>query len=101
MNLRYTAEDANSINIYLKIFIYIYKDEEYEFNLGGNKMGMGGGAGSEHSNDTENADQKDLSVVYDEFREIFNEYKISEKDQVIIFKAFELKTEQDIKMFMQ
>ena len=62
---------------------------------------MGTGAGSEHSNDTENADQKDLSAVYEEFREIFNEYKISEKDQVLIFKAFEHKNDHDIKMFMQ
>ena len=78
-------------------------DEEYEFsaNRGGGFGGGGGGGGSEHSNDTENAEQRDLSAAYDEFREIFNEYKISEKDQVLIFKAFEQKNEQDIKMFMQ
>lgn len=59
------------------------------------------GAGSEHSNDTENTDQKDLSAVYDEYRELFNEHRISEKDQQYIFKAFEAKSEQDIKLFIQ
>ena len=88
------------------MYLFIYLEEEYEFSLGTNKIGVsgggaGGGGGSEHSNDTENADQKDLSAAYDEFREIFNEYKISEKDQVLIFKAFEQKNEQDIRMFMQ
>ncbi len=57
--------------------------------------------GSEHSNDTENTEQKDLSVVYDEYRECFVEYNISEKDQQYIFKAFEHKSETDIKLFIR
>ena len=64
-----------------------------------------GGAGSEHSNDTENNivdQQKDLSAVYDDYREIFTaEYKISEKDQILILKSFENKSENDIKLFIQ
>lgn len=69
-----------------------------EFSMTGR---IGGGAGSEHSNDTENTDLKDVAAVYDEYREIFNEYKISEKDQTYILKAFDQKREQDIKLFMQ
>ena len=61
----------------------------------------GGGGGSENSNDTENTEQKDLSAVYDDYRELFTEQGISEKDQQYIFKAFEQKSEQDIKRFVQ
>lgn len=80
-------------------------DEESEL-MDSRALSMGGavpviGAGSEHSNDTENTDQKDLSAVYDEYRELFNEHSISEKDQQYIFKAFEAKSEQDIKLFIQ
>ncbi len=57
--------------------------------------------GSEHSNDTENTDQKDLSAIYDEYRDCFNDYNICEKIQQYIFKAFEHKTEADIKLFIQ
>ncbi len=67
-------------------------------------MGAGitpGGGGSEHSNETENTEQKDVSVIYDEYRELFVQYKVSEKDQQYIFKAFELKAESDIKLFIQ
>lgn len=74
-------------------------DEENEFSITGSRNG--GGAGSEHSNDAENVDQKDATAVYDEYREIFNEYKISEKDQQFVFKAFEQKSESDIKLFIQ
>jgi hypothetical protein len=83
-------------------------EEETEFSLIDNNKtgatgvaGAGGGGGSEHSNDTENTDQKDLSAVYDEYREIFNEYHVNEKDQHYIFKSFENKSEQSIKLFMQ
>jgi hypothetical protein len=76
-------------------------DEENE--LYGTRMtsGGGGGAGSEHSNDTENADQRDASAIYDEYREIFNMHKVNEKDQQYIFKTFEQKNEQDIKFFIK
>lgn len=67
-----------------------------------NKVGVSNtGVGSEHSNDTENTDQKDLSAVYDEYRVVFNEYNVNEKDQHYIFKSFENRNEQDIKLFMQ
>lgn len=93
-----------------------FEDEENEFSIVGvNKSGVQetsvvvnrivGGAGSEHSNDTENNigdQQKDLSAVYDDYREIFTaEYKISEKDQILILKSFENKSENDIKLFIQ
>jgi hypothetical protein len=61
----------------------------------------GGGAGSEHSNETENTEQRDISVVYEEYRDLFTQYKISEKDQQYIFKAFEHKSENDVKLFVQ
>ncbi len=41
-------------------------------------------AGSENSNDTENTDQKDLSGIYEKYREILIEYNLSEKDQQYI-----------------
>ncbi len=75
-------------------------DEENEVKMrdvSGANIGL---AGSEHSNDTENTEQN-ISTVYDEYREILNEYNVSEKNQQYIFKAFEQKTEQDIKLFMQ
>lgn len=64
---------------------------------------VGRATGSEHSNDTENMidQQKDVSAIYDEYREIFNEYKLTEKDQILIFKSFENKFENDIKLFIQ
>lgn len=88
---------------------YILLDEESEFNVGLNKSGtqeggMGRGAGSEHSNDTENVPdhhQKDVSAIYDEYREIFSEYNLSDRDQVLILKSFENKSESDIKLFIQ
>lgn len=89
----------------------VLTDEESEFNLDGNRLALaniggelanvGGSAGSEHSNDTENLDQKDVSAVYENYREIFNEHKISERDQVYILKSFENKSEQDVRLFMQ
>lgn len=65
---------------------------------------IGRGAGSEHSNDTENVpdhQQKDVSALYDEYREIFTEYNLSDKDQVLVLKSFENKSESDIKLFIQ
>jgi len=56
---------------------------------------------SENSNDTESTDYKDLSSLYDKFRLIFTEFNVNEKDQQYIFKAFENKNEQDIKLFVQ
>ncbi len=79
-------------------------EEENELSLIENKTAnttATGGAGSEHSNDTENMDQKDLSIVYDEYREILKEYNVNEKDQHYIFKSFENKNEQDVKLFIQ
>ena len=68
-------------------------------------LGVGGtntaAGGSEHSNDTETTEQKDLNALYDEFRLVFTENRISEKDQHFIFKAFEDKSESDIKLFVQ
>ena len=61
----------------------------------------GGGAGSEHSNDTENTEQKDLSATYDDYRDLFTVHGVSEKEQQYIFKAFEHKIEPDIKRFIQ
>lgn len=58
-------------------------------------------AGSENSNDTENTDQKDLSGIYEKYREIFIEHNISDKDQQYIFKAFEHKSENDIDLFIR
>ena len=64
--------------------------------------GVGGGApGSEHSNDTENTDQKDISALYEDYRELFTQHQITEKNQKLIFKAFEQKAEHDIKLFIQ
>lgn len=76
-------------------------EEENEISLINESKGILATGGSEHSNDTENTDQKDLTAIYDEYREIFNEYKVNEKDQHYIFKSFESKSEQDIKLFMQ
>lgn len=59
------------------------------------------GAGSENSNDTENAEYKNSALCYDDFRQILSKLKISEKDQQYIFKAFEVKSESDIKLFMR
>lgn len=42
-----------------------------------------------------------MSAAYEEYRELFTQYKINEKDQQYIFKSFEPKTEQDIKLFVQ
>ena len=42
-----------------------------------------------------------MSAVYDEYREIFNDYQVNEKDQHYIFKSFENKSEHDIRLFMQ
>jgi hypothetical protein len=58
-------------------------------------------AGSEHSNDTEVNDLRDSTAVYDEYREIFKEYRVNEKDQQYIFKSFENKTDKDIDLFVQ
>lgn len=57
--------------------------------------------GSENSNDTENNEHKDLSVVYEKYREIFIEHNVSDKDQQYIFKAFEHKSENDIELFIR
>ena len=74
-------------------------EEENDFSL--TRNGGGGGVGSEHSNDTEMTDFRDSAAIYDEYREIFREHRVNEKDQQYIFKTFEQKSEQDIKLFVQ
>jgi hypothetical protein len=46
-------------------------------------------------------DGKDAKALYDEYRVQFAAQNVSEKDQQYIFKAFEQKSENDIKLFMQ
>ena len=81
------------------LIILIFLDEDNDCSINGSRLE--GGPGSENSNDTENTDHKNTVLCYDEFREILTECKISEKDQQYIFKAFEVKNEADIKLFMQ
>ena len=94
-----------------RIFFFYLKDEENEYGI---KFGVSNlsrregvlGVGmtttlSENSYDTESTDYKDLSSLYEKFRSIFTEFNVSEKDQQYIFKAFENKSEQDIRLFVQ
>ena len=82
-------------------------DEDTEVSImSGRNAGFIGGAaggapGSEHSNDTENTDQKDMSALYEDYRDLFAQHHVTEKNQKLIFKAFEQKAEHDIKLFIQ
>lgn len=74
-----------------------FQDEDNEYSISRLEYG----ACSENSNDTENAEYRNSALCYDEFRQILSNMKISEKDQQYIFKAFEVKCEADIKLFMR
>ena len=60
------------------------------------------GASSEHSNETDNTDQKDkIVLIYENYRKILTKHNITGKQQQWILKAFQNKNELDIKLFLK
>ena len=58
--------------------------------------------GSEHSNETENVERGEVgAAVYEEYRRVLAAHGVGAREQQLVFKAFESKAEQDVRLFIQ